>query len=109
MTRLRQFYRNVAFPWFSPFSGGQFERGAGLSRQTEDGRKDALIAEKIKCRHAWVVPQFEQCREGLSLSSDEEGEFFVTGVYSYGTRPEQKTKTDEVSRQNEALPMPGAY
>jgi len=38
------------------------------------------------------------------LVSDEEGEFFVTGVYSYGTRPEQKTRPDEVSRQSEALP-----
>jgi len=40
----------------------------------------------------------------LSLSLDEEGEFFATEVYSYGTRPEQKTTPDEVSRQTEPLP-----
>ena len=53
---------------------------------------------------SFTTTLLEQTGSAAVLASDEEGRFFAEGVYSYGTRPEQKMPPDEVSRQNVALP-----
>ena len=53
----------------------------------------------------FVLAQLERYGTGCSLVSGEEGKFFVGGVYSSRTRPQQKMTPDEASRQTEPVPF----
>jgi hypothetical protein len=51
--------------------------------------------------NAWFcVLNVSRSNSAPALPSGEEGEFSAKGVYSYGARPERKTKPDEASRQS---------
>ena len=87
------------------------ERAGIFQRMREEGRAQivqyslpepdlAVWLEGTAPGRAWFcILSMDISSSGASLPSGKEGEFFATGVYSSGTRPEQKAKPDEASRQ----------
>jgi hypothetical protein len=68
------------------------------------------IASAFKFRKLLVVPQFEKLRECLSLSSDKEGEFFATGVYSsVHDRSKKRRLTQDHGKLRRSRAVPAAF